>query len=134
MSDLLGQIKKIAPEIFKNRHIHAMWLEGSYATGRFNQQSDIDVWLDVDDDTFEYCAKVFKRHLEKLGKVDYEEARGVYSTDPRLAKYVFHLKGFPEEQTIELDMQEHSRNFVFSKSIHTIEVLFDKDNTVQWKD
>lgn len=130
---LLEVIEKIAPQVKKNRHIHAMWLEGSYATGEFNEKSDIDVWLDVDDGTFDHCIKIFKRHLEKVGAIDWEEARGMYSTDPKLAKHIFHLKGFPEEQTIELDLQEHSRKFVFSKAQHTIKVLFDKDSSIKWE-
>jgi predicted nucleotidyltransferase len=131
---LLDVIEKIAPGLKENHHIHAMWLEGSYATGEFNEHSDIDVWLDVDDGMFDQCIETFRKQLERIGEIDREEGRGIYSTDPKLAKHVFHLKGFPEEQAIELDLQEHSRMFEFSKTQDTIKVLFDKDRTIKWKD
>lgn len=130
---LLDVIERIAPELQKNRPIHAMWLEGSWATGQNNEHSDIDVWLDVDDGTFEQCVADFRRCLNAVGEIDWEDSRGVYSRDPMLMKQTFHLKGFTEEQVVELDLQEHSRQFVFSKSENVIIVLFDKDGTIQWR-
>ncbi len=129
---LLKTIEKIAPEIQKNPKIHAMWLEGSYATGKFHEKSDIDVWLDVDDGAFEKVFNYFRQKLQQIGDIDREESRGLYSDNPKLAKQTFHLDGFPKEQVIELDLQEHSRKFVFSKNEHTIKVLFDKDQTINW--
>jgi predicted nucleotidyltransferase len=131
---LLNVIERIKPELEKNRHIHAMWLEGSWATGKNNEQSDIDVWLDVDDGTFEHCIVIFRRHLSGVGKIDWEDIRGIYSNKPKLMKQTFHLEGFPEEQVVELDLQEHSRHFIFSKSKHIIKPLFDKDDTIQWQE
>lgn len=131
---LLKVIEIITPDIKANPHIHAMWLEGSYATGKYNDHSDIDVWLDVDDGAFDKCVEGFKSALETVGKIDGEELRGVYCENPKLAKYIFHLNGFPKEQTIELDMQEHSRKFKFSRVDHVIKILFDRDETIQWQD
>lgn len=130
---LLEVIERIAPKLEQHSHIHAMWLEGSWATGKNNEHSDIDVWLDVDDGTFEQCVADFRRHLSTVGAIDWEDSRGIYSREPMLMKQTFHLKGFPEEQVVELDLQEHSRQFVFSKSEHVIKALFDKEYTVQWR-
>ncbi|HZC04345.1 MAG TPA: nucleotidyltransferase domain-containing protein [Ktedonobacterales bacterium] len=130
---LLEVIERIAPELEKNSHIHAMWLEGSWATGKNNEHSDIDVWLDVDDGTFEQCISAFRRRLNTVGEIDWEDTRGIYSREPMLMKQTFHPKGLPEEQVVELDLQEHSRQFVFSKSAHIIKVLFDKDGTIRWR-
>lgn len=126
-------IKKVAHDIELMPEIHAMWLEGSWATGRNNDQSDIDVWLDVKDGTFTECIDHFRNALSKIASVDWEKSRGVYSTNPKLEKHTFHLYGFPEPQRIELDLQEHSRNFTFDKDKHVIEIIFDKDNTIQWR-
>jgi len=131
---LLELVEKIANEVKKSTHVHAMWLEGSYATGTFNDQSDIDVWLDVDDGTFDTCYKEFRKQLEKVIGIRSWESHELYSEKPRLSKYKFYLEGFSDDQRIELDLQEHSREFVFSKSDHTPKVLFDKDGTIQWKD
>lgn len=125
-------VERVVPKIERISEVHAMWLEGSWATGRNNEHSDIDIWLDVEDGTFDACINVFREALLKVGKIDWEESRGIYSTDPRLQKHTFHLSGFPTEQRIELDLQEHSRNFKFNKNEHTIKVIFDKSNTIQW--
>ena len=130
---LLEVINRIAPVLHKNEHIHAMWLEGSWATGKNNKHSDIDVWLDVDDGAFKQCIDAFRQALVSVRESDWEKSRGVYSQNPKLIKQTFHLSGFPEEQTIELDLQEHSRQFVFSKSEHVIKVLFDKDDAIRWQ-
>ncbi len=132
MTTLLDVITAIAPQIADAPYIHAMWLEGSWATGQNNDDSDIDVWLDVDEGTFDLCIEVFRRALEAVGEVDWERSRGVYSLNPRLQKQTFHLAGFPQPQCIELDLQEHSRGFVFSRDEHVIIVIFDKNETIMW--
>ncbi len=109
-----------------------MWLEGSWATGKNNEHSDLDVWLDVSDGTFDEGIEAFRNALANRWTVDWETSRGVYSDSPKLQKHTFHLKGFPEEQQIELDLQEHSRQFRFKKNEHVIRILFDKNNTIQW--
>ncbi|MEX0877789.1 MAG: nucleotidyltransferase domain-containing protein [Candidatus Spechtbacterales bacterium] len=130
---LFDVVKEIALRLKENQHIHAMWLEGSYATEKFTENSDIDVWLDIDNGMFDECIDIVRKELQKVGKIDAEEARGIYSQNPKLAKHIFHLKGFPKAQTIELDLQEHSREFTFSRKEHIIKILFDKDETIQWQ-
>ena len=125
-------IDEIASHVAKSEHIHAMWLEGSWATGKNHDASDIDVWLDVDDGTFDACIAVFRAALLSSGQIDREESRGIYSSNPTLQKHTFHLAGFPEPQCIELDLQEHSRNFLFNRNDHIIKIIFDKDETIRW--
>ena len=127
-------IEELAPKIKANPQIHAMWIEGSYATGEHNAQSDIDVWLDVDDGSFDSCLADFRLKLQTLAEIKKEIARGVYSDSPKLMKQTFILKGFPKGQHIELDLQEHSRRFKFSRKEHAIKILFDKERTIQWGD
>ena len=125
-------IEQILPDIKTMPQIHAMWLEGSWATGYNNEHSDTDVWLDVEDETFSQCIDTFRDALLEVGTIDWEKSRGVYSTDPKLQKHTFHLTNFPEEQVIELDLQEHGRNFIFDKKEHVIKVLFDRDGSIKW--
>ena len=131
---LIKIIEELAPKIEANPQVHVMWLEGSYATGKHNAQSDIDVWLDVDDGSFDSCLADFRLKLQGLAEIEKEIARGIYSESPKLMKQTFILKGFPEGQHIELDLQEHSRRFKFSRKEHTLKILFDKDQTIQWND
>ncbi len=126
-------VDKIALKIRAHPSIHAMWLEGSYATGKANEQSDIDVWLDIDDGMFVDVVHAFRQALSEIAEIDHETSRGLYSDDPKLMKQTFILKDFPFGQEIELDLQEHSRKFIFSKTEHYIRVLFDKDGTITWK-
>lgn len=131
---LIEIITMLAPMVAKNPHVHAMWLEGSYATSKQHDGSDIDVWLDVDDNSFERCVNDFREKLAQLVEIKMETTRGIYSSNPKLMKQTFILEGFSEGQDIELDLQEHSRQFVFSKNDNAVKVLFDKDETIKWKD
>lgn len=127
-------IQSIAPSLAALQHVHAMWLEGSWATGANTEDSDIDVWLDVDDGYFDTTVMNFRAALASVGAIDWEIARGVYSESPRLQKHIFHLAGYPRLQRIELDLQEHSRDWIFRRSEHVIKPLFDKDGTIRWRD
>lgn len=131
---LLETVFKIKPGLMQLPYVHAMWLEGSYATSKFHEQSDIDVWLDVDDDKFQTAAEVFEQALEKAGLLRDSERLQQYSDEPKLAKAKFYLNDHTDKQRIELDIQSHEREFVFSRAEHTIVVLFDKDNTITWTD
>jgi predicted nucleotidyltransferase len=126
-------IAKIQTRIEGAENIHAMWLEGSYATGDAHVESDIDVWVDIDDGSFPETFKIFKEALDEHNLLRSYEDFHVYSKNPLLAKAKFYLLGKNDNQRIELDMQPHSRNFIFSKQEHQIRVLFDKDNTVRWQ-
>lgn len=130
---LYDVVNQIAPIVAESGHIHAMWIEGSWATGRNNDKSDIDVWLDVDDGSFEKTISAFREALKSVGTIDWEKAKGIYSNEPKLLKHTYHLEGFPELQFIELDMQEHSRNYIFDHDNDVIVVLFDKKNVIRWK-
>lgn len=132
--NLLDIIFKIRPTLEKNECIHAMWLEGSYATGGFTEDSDIDVWLDVEDDAFQEAADVFEDTLKEAGVLREVEPLAQYSEEPKLAKAKFYLNGKTDDQRVELDIQSHERQFTFSRAEHAIVVLFDKDQTIQWKD
>ena len=70
-------VETIANKIQTEPFIHAMWLEGSYATGKFNEQSDIDVWLDVDEGEFERSVDSFRKVLSEIVAIDRETTRGV---------------------------------------------------------
>ncbi len=130
---MLEVIFKIRPQLERQTYIHAMWLEGSYATGEFRDDSDIDVWLDVDDETFDQAAQVFEQALQALGVLESTEQLAQYSDDPKLSKAKLYLKGKTSDQRIELDIQSHNRQFVFSRQDNTIVILFDKDQTIKWR-
>ncbi len=126
-------ILAIKPELEAVSAVHALWLEGSYATGKFRPDSDIDVWMDVDDDAFTEVYAAFERSLQSLGVLRRVDELRIYHEDPKLAKAKFYLINKTDDQRIELDLQPHSRNFIFSRKEHVIQVFFDKDNTIRWQ-
>ncbi|CAN5653216.1 hypothetical protein BH23PAT2_BH23PAT2_07950 [soil metagenome] len=130
---LLDVIQRIAPGLNENNNIYAMWIEGSWATGKNNDGSDIDVWLDVANDTFDVCIDAFRDELVRIGTIDWEKSRGIYSEQPKLTKHTFHLQNFSEKQVVELDLQEKSRDFIFNKDEHTIKIIFDKNHSIKWQ-
>lgn len=129
---LFDIIEGISPTLKTFSNINAMWLEGSWATGKNHEGSDIDVWLDVKEGTFTKSIDQFRELLSEIGEIDWEESRGVYSTEPMLQKHTFHLAGFPEAQRIELDLQHNVRKFRFNKKEHVIHVIFDKADVIEW--
>ncbi len=132
--NLYEVILKLSPALEQAPVINALWLEGSWATGKNNNESDIDVWMDVEDGKFAESIRIFRTALQGVGKIDWEDSRGVYSENPKLQKHTFHLEGFPLKQRIELDLQEHSRKFVFKKQEHVIKVIIDKNSSIIWND
>lgn len=130
--DLFTIVESIVPTLERSNRIHAMWIEGSWATRSNTESSDIDVWLDIEDGTFGECVELFRRALEDTGKIDWEASKGIYSEQPKLYKHTFHLLDFPIQQRIEVDLQEHSRRFIFDPDLHTIIVLIDKGETIKW--
>jgi predicted nucleotidyltransferase len=131
---LLEIVLKLAPALRGNPNIHAFWLEGSYATGKFHEKSDIDVWLDVGKDSSDIVLKDFLSELAKITPVRSHTELDNYSNDPKLAKVKIYLEGKSDEQRIELDMQEHDRDFTFSRNEHQIVTIFDKDGTIEWEE
>lgn len=124
-------IELLSVSLKESPRIHAMWLEGSYATGKFNEQSDIDVWLDVNDGAFDEYIATFRQALASVIEIAYESGKkGVYPQNPKLQKHTFYRKGYAPENCIELDLQEHSRNFDFSNTKHAVKVIFDKSNVI----
>lgn len=126
-------ILKLRPALEKLPYIHAMWVEGSYATGLFRIDSDIDVWLDVDKEAFSNAYNEFVSAVEALGELRSEEELVNYSQEPYLAKTKLYLKDKTDEQRIELDLQAHGRSFVFSRSNNPVITIFDKTDVIKWK-
>ncbi len=131
---LIEIILKLRPILEADQRIHALWLEGSYATGEFRPDSDIDVWLDVDNDSEKEVAKRFEQALNAVADIRKIEELKFYSQEPKLAKAKFYLQSFDDDNRIELDIQQHGRNFSFNREENPIVVIFDKDQTIKWSE
>jgi hypothetical protein len=109
--------------------VHAMWLEGSLADGTADERSDVDLWLDVDDETLDRCRAV----LARLGRLDRDYERP--HPHPLIRQRFFHLADTPETLTVDVCVQAHSRDFWFSHEWtheHPL-VVFDRDGTIRFQ-
>jgi len=132
-SNMQREIVNQLTKALKNEpSVHAMWLEGSMAKSSNDELSDVDLWIDVDNGNDKKIYSLVEKVLSGFGEIDTNyNARLEHS---ELQHRIYHLKDTSEYHIYEIVVQSHSRKFVFTTGTHEIEVLFDKDNTVQWKD
>jgi len=126
-------INILGEELKNNSLVFALWLEGADAQGRKDQYSDIDIWIDVKDNSE---SKIFKRVetiLSKLGKIDF--VHEVEHPHPKIRQKFFHIKGTPEFLIIDVCIQSHSRVFWYTKGFQDekVKIIFDKSNVIQFK-
>jgi predicted nucleotidyltransferase len=130
---LIDTVLRLKPVLEKVSFIDALWIEGSYATGTFTSDSDIDVWMSVSEGRHEEASDVFRKALEEEGVLRGEITFKVYSEDPRLSKTTFYLNGNSDEQCIELDIQSSKRDFLFTRGGNDVVIVFDKTGVIKWQ-
>lgn len=105
-----------------------------YATGMFNDDSDIDVWLDIAPSKQEAALMDFRKAIEGIVNLRSISEITTYSAQPVLVKIKLYIEGFSDDNRIELDMQESTRGFLFDRREHDIVVLFDKVGAIKYGD
>lgn len=118
-------IETIKKELENDSAVFAMWLEGSDAMGTTDQYSDIDIWLDVKDGEESSIFNRIYEALSSLGELNF--SYNMKHPSSQIHQKVFHLKNTPETLLIDVCIQNHSRNFEFTKGIDDEpKVIFDK--------
>lgn len=117
-----------------NPLVYAFWLEGSGATGAMDEYSDLDLWLDVEDGKEDEILEEAKTVFSNLGSIDYS-----YQPEkphPKILYKIFHIADTPEFLLLDVNIQSHSRKFVFTKGLRgeEVRVVFDKAGVVKFKD
>ena len=116
--------------------IYALWLEGADATGTADEYSDLDFWIDIDDEYEPQAFDAVEAALSEIAPIDYNyEARKGH---PLLRQRIYHLSGTSEYLLIDFNAQLHSRprdeyKLLDNDSIEAAWVLFDKDNIIRHK-
>lgn len=101
-------------EVFKNEpSIHAVWLEGSWAEGLNDELSDIDMWADIDDGQEKAIFELAEKTLSEFGDVSETFQEDI--NHPYLRAKDFYIKGMSPYQSVTIDTQYHSRNFLLPK-------------------
>jgi predicted nucleotidyltransferase len=131
---IISKLKERLEPLF---YIYALWLEGSYANGMADEFSDIDIWIDVEDDFEAASFNAVEKALSELGEIDINDYVG--QEHPKLRQRVYHIKGSSEYLMIDFNLQLHSRDsgeYVYIKDsrVETAVAVFDKANIVKYTD
>lgn len=129
------QIIEAIYETFKdNPYVYALWLEGADATGSVDEYSDLDIWLDVENGKEDSVFVELERNLNKLSPLDfnYEQEQ----SHPQIRHKIYHIKNTSDTLLLDVCIQSHSREFVFTKNLpgEEVKIIFDKSEVIKFKE
>ena len=134
MLDRTAIIKKLHKTLEPLPFIYSFWLEGADANGTSDKYSDIDFWLDFEDEYEEQAYAAVENALSELAEIDYKYI--MRHDHPKIRQRIYHLAGTSEYLMIDFCWQLHSREkyaFHENDKIETAKVIFDKKNIVSYK-
>ena len=136
MIDRDGITKALTATLEPLPYIHALWLEGADANGMVDEYSDIDFWIDFDDEQENNAIAAVEEALARIGEIDLMEV--LSHPHPKIRQRIYHLAGTSEFLMLDVCWQCHSRGdeivFITGSNVENAQVLFDKSNVVRWKD
>ncbi len=136
MLDRTDIIKKLHQELEPLPFIYAFWLEGADAISRTDEYSDIDFWVDFEDEYEQQAYEAVEKALSSLSEIDYKH---IMSHDhPKIRQRIYHLANTSRYLMIDFCWQLHSRpkdDYAYYENdrIEAAMVVFDKDNIVRHK-
>ncbi|MBS4535735.1 hypothetical protein GOQ29_08920 [Clostridium sp. D2Q-14] len=126
-------INTLRNSFINNDNVYAFWLEGSDAIGTTDKYSDLDLWIDVEDDYEDKIIEKIKKVLSNISLIDFfhEKEHG----HSKIRQMFIHLKGTSEFLIIDLCVQSHSREikFTIENKDEKVKVIFDKNNVIQYR-
>ncbi len=114
----------------KDSKVHAMWIAGSVAEGNNDELSDVDLWLDIDDNQDQQVLDKVEGFLATKGTIDVNFGEGL---TPPFTHKVYHLAQMDPLHFIEINLHSHSHKFGLFDSLRKIKVLFDKDGSTDFE-
>lgn len=129
-------INRLAEALKPLPFIHALWLEGADATGTADEYSDIDFWLDFEDDYEQQAIEVVEHALSGISKIDYKYV--MQHGHPKIRQRIYHLANTNEYLMIDFCWQMHSRVtdglfYIENDNIEPVKIIFDKSNVILYK-
>lgn len=105
--------------------------------GYADEYSDIDYWIDVEDNHVKEVIEHVETALRKLGELDERDETG--NQHPKLGQIVYHIKGSNPYLVLDFNWQLHSRDrneyhYIKNDIVEGALVIFDKDNVVRFED
>jgi len=130
-------IEKLKVKLEPLEYIYALWLEGADASGMVDEYSDIDFWVDFEDEYENEAYKVVENALEEVAKLDYKYV--MKHGHPKIRQRMYHLSGSSEYLMIDFCWQLHSRakkecEYIKGNTVETAKVIFDKAEVVRFVD
>ena len=107
--------------------VHAVWLEGSHASGYADAYADIDMWIDADADSEEEVFAAVRQGLLTLGPLDFEH--GIDHPHPQIRQRYYRLQGAPPYLFLDVCVQQHGRSTRLP-SHEPFRILYDPDGIV----
>ena len=127
-------ISKLQEKLEPLPYIYAFWLEGADAIGTEDEYSDIDFWVDFEDECEEQAYEAVENALFEIAELDYKYV--MQHSHPKIRQRIYHLTGTSEYLMIDFCWQLHSREqyaFHENDNIETAKVIFDKRNIIRYK-
>jgi len=114
--------------------VYALWLEGADANDTVDEYSDIDYWVDFEDEHENKAIEAVENALSELAEFDYKYV--MRHEHPQIRQRIYHLAGTSEYLMIDFCWQLHSRpeySLHENDNIETAKIIFDKKNIVKFK-
>jgi len=129
-------IAKLAEALKPLPFIYALWLEGADAAGTADEYSDIDFWVDFEDEYEDQAIEAVENALSEIAEIDYKYV--MRHGHPKIRQRIYHLAGTSKYLMIDFCWQLHSRpkdEYAYYKNdpIEAAKIIFDKDNVIQLK-
>ena len=136
MLDRTEIINKLREALEPLPYVYAFWLEGADAIGTVDEYSDIDFWVDFEDEYEEQAYEAVENALSELTEIDYKYV--MRHDHPKILQRIYHLAGTSDYLMIDFCWQLHSRpkdeyTYIENDSIEAVTVVFDKDNIIRYK-
>ena len=134
MIDRSTIINKLASTLKPLPFIYALWLEGADATDTTDEYSDIDFWVDFEDEHEEAAYEAVETALSEISAIDYKHV--MQHGHPKIRQRIYHLENTSEYLMIDFCWQLHSRQeftYIENDSVEAVKVIFDKANVIRHK-
>lgn len=117
--------------------IYALWLEGADASGMVDEYSDIDFWVDFEDEYENEAYEAVENALTEVASLDYKYV--MKHNHPKIRQRIYHLSGSSEYLMVDFCWQLHSRprnecEYIKGNLVEAAKVIFDKANVVKFVD
>lgn len=128
--------RRLETELESLHYVYAFWLEGSFAMGTEDEYSDLDYWVDVEDEYVEEMLAHVEQALSSMGELDEMDRRA--SEHPKLGQVVYHIKGSSPYLVLDFNWQMHSRDkdeyhYIEGDIVEGAKVIFDRSNVIRFE-